>query len=61
MHRCACGKAIERRTHTVGECEIYEEQYVLQEEMKEIDECDMKELDTPDSDEKTIAILADRW
>ena len=59
---CPCGKAIESRTHIVGECEIYkEERDVLEEEMREIDECDLEELDTLDSSEKTIAILGDRW
>ena len=34
---CPCGKAIESRTHIVGECEIYkEERDVLEEEMREI-------------------------
>ena len=59
---CPCGKAIESRTHIVGECEIYkEERDVLEEEMREIDECDMEEFGTLDSSEKTIAILGDRW
>ena len=54
---------METRTHIVGECEIYkEERDVLEEEeMREIDDCDMEEFDTPDSSEKTIAILGDRW
>ena len=29
--------------------------------MREIGECDMEEFGTPDSSEKTIAILGDRW
>ena len=59
---CPCGKAIESRTHIVGGCEIdKEERDVLQEEMREIDDCDMEEFDTLDSSEKTIAILGDRW
>ena len=37
-----------------------EERDVLEEEMGKIDECDLKELDTLDSSEKTIAILGDR-
>ena len=44
MHRCRCpcGKAIESRTHVIGECEMYkEERDVLEEEMGEIEECDM--------------------
>ena len=52
----------ERRTHIVGECEMYkEERDVLEEEMKAIDGCDMEEFGTLDSSEKTIAILGDRW
>ena len=34
---------------------------MLEEEMREIDECDMEEFDTLDSSEKTIVILGDRW
>ena len=57
---CPCGKAIESRTHIVGECEICkEERDVLEEEMREIGECDMEEFGTPDSSEKTIDILGD--
>ena len=57
---CPCGKAVESRTHIVGECEIYkEERDVL--EMRKIDECDMEKFGTLDSSEKTIAILGDRW
>ena len=60
--RGPCGKAIGSRTHIVGECEIYkEERDVLQEEMREIDECDMEEFGTLDSSEKTVAIPGDRW
>ena len=58
---CPCGKAIESRTHIVGECEIYKEERDVLEEMREIEECDMEEFDTLDSSEKTIAILGDRW
>ena len=44
---CPCGKAIESRTHIVGECEMYkEERDVLEEETREIDECDMEEFHT---------------
>ena len=33
--RCPCGKAVESRTHIVGECEIYkEERDVSEEEMR---------------------------
>ena len=34
---------------------------MFEEEMREIDECDMEEFDTLDSSEKTIAIVGDRW
>ena len=37
-----------------------EERHVLEYNMREIDECDMEEFDTLDS-ENTIAILGDRW
>ena len=56
---CPCGKAVESRTHIVGECEIYkEEPDVL--EMRKMDECDMEKFGPLDSSEKTIAILGDR-
>ena len=59
---CPCGKAMESRTHMVGECEMYkEERNVLGEEMREIDQCDMEEFGTLGSSEKTIAILGDGW
>ena len=38
-----------------------EEPDVLEEEMREIDECDMEEFRTLDGSEKTIAILRDRY
>ena len=38
-----------------------EERDVLEEEMRETDECDMEELGTLDSSEKAIAFLGDRW
>ena len=46
----------------VGECEMHkEERHVLEEEMREVDACDMEEFGTLDSRDKTIAILGDRW
>ena len=39
---CPCGKAVESRTHIVGECEIYKEERDVLEEMRKIDECGMK-------------------
>ena len=57
---CPCGKAIESRTQRVGECEKYKERRgVLEEEMREIDECGTGGgwCATVDSSEKTIAIL----
>ena len=38
-----------------------EERDVLEEEVREIDECDMEEFGALDRREKTIAILGDRW
>ena len=53
-----CCKAVEGRTHIVGECETYkEERDVL--EMSKIDECGMDKFGTLDSSEKTIDILGD--
>ena len=52
---CPCGKAIESRSH-----EMYKEEWdVLEEERREIDECNMEEFGTLliDSGDKTIAIL----
>ena len=56
-----CDKAIENRTHIVGECEIYKEERDMLQEMRKIDECDMNKCGTLDGREKTIAILGDRW
>ena len=36
-----------------------EERDALEEEMREIDECDMEDFDTLDSSKKTSAILGD--
>ena len=59
---CPCGKAIESRTHIVEECEMHTEgRDALEEELREIDECDMEEFGTLESSEKTIAMLGDRW
>ena len=59
---CPCGKAIESRTHIVGECEMCkEEQDVLKEKIRELEECDMEEFGKLDSSEKTIALLGGRW
>ena len=35
---CTCGKAVESRTHIVGECEIFKEERDVLEEMRSIDE-----------------------
>ena len=46
---CPCGKAMKNRTHivVVGECEMHkEERYVLEEEMRKIEECDVEEFGT---------------
>ena len=55
----SCGKAVESRTHLVGECEIYNKERDLL-EMRKIDECDMEKFGTLNNREKTIAILGDR-
>ena len=60
-HMCPCGKAVESRTHIVGDCEMYKEEWDVLEEMRKIDECSMEKFGTLDSSEKTIAILGDRW
>ena len=61
VQMCPFGRAIESRTHVIRECEMHkEERYVLEEEMREIDERDMEEFGTVDSSEKTIAFLGDR-
>ena len=53
-----CGKAVESRTHIVGECETYEEgRDVLEGEMRKPDECDMEKFGTLDNRQETIAIL----
>ena len=58
---CPCGKAVESRTHIVGECEMYKEEPDVLEEMRKMDECDMEKFGALDGSEKTIAILGDRW
>ena len=59
---CPCGKAVESRTHIVGECEIYkEERDVLEKSMRKIDERSVEKFGTLDCSEKTINILGDRW
>ena len=56
---CPCGKAVESRTHTVGECEIYKEERGVFEEMRKLDECGMEKFGALliDGSEKTVAIL----
>ena len=56
-YMCPHGTSIESRTHIVGECEIYkEERHALEEEMREIDVCDVQEFGRLECREKTIAI-----
>ena len=57
---CPCGKAINSRTHIVGERETQKERDVW-EETSEIDECDMEAFGTLDGSEETIAVLGDKW
>ena len=52
---CPCGKAVESRTHIVGECKMYEEgRDVLKGEMRQIDECDMENFGTLDNRAKEM-------
>ena len=47
---CPCGKAVWSRTHMVGKCEIYEEErYLLEKEVRKIDEGVMEKFGTPGS------------
>ena len=36
---CSCGTTVKRRTHIVGEYEIYKEERDALEEMRELDVC----------------------
>ena len=59
---CPCSKAKEGRTHIVGEWEKYKEgRDGLEQEIKQIDECDIEKFGTLDSSERTIAIVGKRW
>ena len=59
---CPCGKAVESRTHIMGECELdKEERHVVDGEMSKIDEFGMEKCGALDSSEKTFAIPGDRW
>ena len=58
--RCSCGNADKSRTHIVGECELYKEEWDVV-EMRKIDECDVEKVGTLDNGEKTIDVLSDRW
>ena len=49
---CPCGRAVESRTHMVGECKIYKEERDVLEEMRKIDECGTEKLGTPARSEK---------
>ena len=53
---CPCGTTIERRTHVVGECEIYKEERDAL-EMRKLDVCDMEGFGRLESCGRTIAIL----
>ena len=56
---CPCGTTLESRTHIVGRCEIYKEEWDAL-EMRKFDVCDMEEFGRLESSEKTIDILGDR-
>ena len=59
---CPCDTTIVNRTHRVGECEIYKERRdLLEEGMRKLNVCDVEELGRLESNDKTIAILGDRW
>ena len=45
----------------VRECEIFQEEWDVLEEMRKIDKCDVEKLGTLHSSEKTIAILGNKW
>ena len=56
-----CGTTTVSRTRIIGKCEICkEEQDVLVEEMRKIDECDMEQFDRLENSEKTVTVLGDR-
>ena len=49
-------------THIVGKCEINkEERDALRGEMVKVDKCGTEEFGKPESSERTIVILGDRW
>ena len=55
---CPCGKAVESRTHTVAEYELYqEERDVLEGEMQDLNKGGMESFAALDRRERTIAIL----
>ena len=55
---CPCGKAVENRSHIVGECETYKvKQDVL--ETRKTNECIMEKFGTLDGSEKAISALGD--
>ena len=56
-----CGKAVESRTHIVGECEVYKEERGGLEETRKMDEWDMEKFSTLTDSEKTTAILGGGW
>ena len=59
------GKAVESRTHIVGECEIYKEERDVLEEVRKIDKCtyhgEVWHTIKIYSSEKTIAVILDGW
>lgn len=56
------GNTDEVRTHIVGKRELYKEKWnVLVEDTRTIDRRNMEKFDTLHSDDKTIAVLGDRW
>ena len=57
---CPYRKAVDGRTHIVGEREIYKEKRDVLEETRKIDKCGIEKFDTVHSNEKTVAMVGDR-
>ena len=63
IYLCSCGTTIKNKTHIVGTCKVFkDDQDVLVEEKRTMDECDMVEFDRlfVDCIEETISTLSER-
>ena len=59
---CPRGTTLRSRIHIVGQCKIYnEERDAIEEGIRKLDVRDMEEFNKLESNEKTVAILGDRW